>query len=1739
MTNAARPTCAEIEALYDQDRFLDAYVLTRHLWADVSVARDLSPEELVMGGRLARTLGGEKTRRWLFRLALEKEPDNARVRCYTLGTTARLIPLIELLRSYEARPELGSGDPDMESSWMAWWAMVWASVRDFSRARELLERAKALNVNRAWVLSSEANVLFREDRWEDCLAVAEEAWTLQPTYAPVARALGDVLTRMGRLEETVRRLTEQAVTSQSHEYVMLACWYLSAWVERMEGGTRGPWLDLAARLSARLPELMPLADRDARSAQASCCLDVADLRGDRDGVRKYAGEIRSAFYRQVLANWEKNPAGRKVILPYRAEMQKYNTCLPASLVSVLGGFGVDLDAGEISRELTHGGTAEWRLADWLAGRGFRACPFLLTPETAKQLLLKGLPFVMTLGSESSSHAVAVVGYDEAADTMIIHDPSTPRYGEMIRTRVNDEEGPLGPLALAVVPAGKEDLLALIPRDSREPAEAFHAYYRAMELQGLSGCGSEVEKLAASWPGHPMTRYLQALFLDESGEHVKAFELLQGLMREHPNALSVRRSLMRCCSWMGNTAVLREVLKDVVERGILPGRCANQAWRYPPTTYLCQYADQLRGGRHRVPEAQQLLRKAILRDPFNGEGYHILGDLHYGEGQVAESLLPFRVASFLQEEHEHYAASYADALQALGREEDGFRFLQERVDLLGKRLLAAGVWVTLVQSHEKAGQPDRAAQALRQAEAAYPKDGGLQAFSAAFWVRYGDWACASDRLERLRTGEHRIRYLQAAVVFYRRSGEWEKALPLCEEWLGLVSDSSDARNHWLALLAMRDGRKASLERARTWSEEREGNDDLEYLHYQELQQSNRSEEAESLLERRVKRNAEDAWAWRELGHKVMDQVEQASPEKRKALAARLGEIRAVCARTCPDHAGTLGLEARWNEYDGRVAEALALFFRAVEVEPAYLYGYRRLWRIAGEFPLARQREVQQEIEAAYLKAQGRGGLARDLAGMIAERFGLAEAEAAVGRWAERPVRQTEIVKARGALWLEHGQGRTSATQAAALLESAIRSYPDDMELRFLLVDAYIILLRPPDAIGVLREILRRYPAHGYARRRLSQMLVENNESEEALSVLETGIRMDPLDESLRLALASFYRKRAQPDAAVGALESALAKMPESVFLRENLIQYLLDFGRTEQAVEAARAGTAQYPEGAYLWYLLGTALEAAEVRAQKTEIEKVYRKAIALNASLFEAADALAVLLTRCREYDAARELMKGSLGTADNRCGAQGRLAWISRMQKAPKAVAEMEEVLALYPNYSWGWYRLMDWLEEDEAWTEAKTALATPPPAILNDSELRARRLQILTRAGLPEEDLSKEWDQLLHDFPRNQELHLHRFDELWDREDKEKADGVLAMAERYHGDSPYVLARRIRVQADRKKKEEALQTALKLWTFPGSHGPWPDNQAWEALQGAGWLTDGVDAARAALGRGERLRAEAFAGLAKRVTQVERSWRREGLGCYLPDLRRQKRILLGLLKQVDTLPGENADYRAQVIYWLDEIKCYDAVRRYWTRNHERLKRQTAVWQQVGHSLVVSKPAAARQTLACWRDMPGVEMYAVYNYLLSLRRQLGTWGILWAEKENLAEIFASGKDALETLTHDWTAKAVACTFCEAALRLRRDDVFLAAVERYRPYIADENREQKLLETAQVTGTAKAIPLFEQMMTATDPGAIRDLTRQAFALRGVRVRQWVRREWLARVKGRLPGWRYGLLRLRAWVEPEDA
>lgn len=1708
-------TIPTIEALYDQCMFLDAYQLCRDLYENIDLLKKQETRNIILFGRLAVRLGNQALAARIFQMAREIAPEDPLVLYYAGRSEQTFRHMLQHLEEIESFPLAAFADDRDKASWLASVALTYAMVRDFETAHRNLAMALELEVEKAWVHCCQAEVLCLEDRWPEALAAAGIAWQLSPGMPQASATYGKVMAKCGRIREAALALHPVALAKQSFETILTAVWYICAVAERSPRDEMRELAHQARVLADRLEALTPLADAEGRSNQARIHIDIAWLLRDFQGMAQQAANIQHPFYQRILENVGANPPGEAHISPYKPVFQKHNTCLPTSVAAVLGRFGADIDDDALAEALTYSGTALWRVADWLEQQGFGVKPFIADGPLARELLRNDLPFVVMVKSVHMYHAMAAVGLDETAGVLLVHDPGYPRLDKMLLAELGKDEAPYGLEALAIVPAGHRQLLDLIPDAASEPIRALIQYNKIRTTVGPTQAAPILDAMNTRMDGHPFTRRLAALHAGLMGQPAAAIKIQEALLQQYPANEHLLQELLGSLYKTGNRRLIRKVLARIVLKKRLPGIRASQTWQYPPAEYVAQYANYAGMVKTGLGQAVQLLWEAIEREPAHAASYHTLADLHTHDGNTRKSILPFRCAATLEIENHHYARAYLDALAKEGRLAEGFAFLKQRTERLGSSVAGGEVWATLIDAHEDYGYPDAAIIAMNDALAMHRDDPYLLSYAVKFWGRMGYKADEARCLADLRQTGHRPLYYSAAQSFQRMSGNWSEALAYCRKWLDEEPHNIGACREYANLWAMARGMDAALAMTRQWMAEHRGNDEFELIYLDYLKELFRRDEQLAVLRTRLKRNPYDTWAWRELAFTlvyVMDLGTYGDPTR---LREELDRAVDRCRELCPDLAVVYAIQAETAARDGRHEEAVTLLKKAMRLEPEYGYAYNQAWRNAEKLSEQFRQALFRDMEKAMFRATGFLSLARDLAEMAAECFGSSEAHQIVDRWLRRYPDDPEIIKAKTNLLLDYGQGKSDAEKAVAILAATTPRFPNHPDFKFILSRAYRILQDEENWLTTSREILRQFPLSSIQRRQLSEYYQLHDDGQRAIEVLTEGVRFRPLDGWLRYDLIALYFKTEQKAAAYETLEQSLALIPENIHFRGRVIDLLFDYGDEPMAVSVAKAGTEYYPNGAVLWKSYGDALWRSRVNSDLQAVAAAYQRALSCNPRFWDAADRLAELYAHQNRFEEARDIVTRQQAYHAESAQPMTRLAWIERRAgNKGAAMDQLRGIVKRWPREPWSWHLLLDWIKADENWDLAKTVFKEVHPVMADNPDFVCDQLYLLHKAGVDDPTTRAGWQRLLDDFPENEKIHCLRFDILFEKEQLTEADQVLGAIERYEPDSPYVLARKTALKADQQRFDEAVDSAMALMRLPYDVGDWCRDTAWKAFQDHRQMPRLIGAAVEQWQSGRFIEPACFRMV---IGDSEAIWPAPGdLARFLwkwgvpPKLIRQLKRLLPHAMASDDAGGS---YTAAILDKLVDYGLRGYLIRFAGRHPEIAGRSTAIWQIIGYALVIGSDRfgdRARAWLSSWREHEGCEFWVVSNYIIAIEnsrkiRRPQKWALIM---ENAAA-------GVDTLAADHTLQFVICKYCEAALRLGRDDLFLSWAERYANILADE--QSGYWRKAGEAHLPWAMLQFRHLLTA-DPKEVKALSKGFLTgLRRRNLKPWVRPEWKRRVR----------------------
>jgi predicted Zn-dependent protease len=697
----------------------------------------------------------------------------------------------------------------------------------------------------------------------------------------------------------------------------------------------------------------------------------------------------------------------------------------------------------------------------------------------------------------------------------------------------------------------------------------------------------------------------------------------------------------------------------------------------------------------------------------------------------------------------------------------------------------------------------------------------------------------------------------------------------------------------------------------------------------------------------------------------------------------------------------------------------------------------------------------------LNYPGHLSFARELFFLFAQRFGVVAAEEAAQRWASERPDDPEVAVAHADLLLECGHGKSDAARAKSILEPAVSRFPYHAGLRFSMAKACRQTGEYDKANEVLLEIARRHPDSTAALIQSALVQERRGTAAGALHFLETASAKSPLDEEVWNARIQMHLREGRIAKARTEIQAGLQRSPESVPWRQRAVDLLMECGDGEQAVAAAREGVRLFPTSAYMWLLLAEALKGTRRFTAQGEIESCLRRSLSLNATLYETADNLALVLMEQHRLAEAEEIIQRILPLLQDPSPARGRLASIHRQNgHKSEAVEELGSLVKDAPWYHWGWGLLMTWLTEDSAWERARGLLGVVPPQLRANTDLRQRRLRVLRKAGFSAQQLRAEWEELLQDFPENIPLHLECYDEFRACRAFTDAEKVLKTVQSDDADNPFILARMVEIHAEKGEYDQALNLLVRIWFQEIEQGTWPADHAWAMARRYRFDQIAYEKARLKLASGSRPTPYAFALMAQDAMLRETKPKNERKSSWDNSFPSSgARELAHLFDFIDETAWADGRYRGVLLGLLVDHGYHERVIRYWKQNQATVNREAESWSQVARSLVsLNRKEEARVLLANWRERNGVTMWMAANYISCFSR---------ADQTQWNEVFRTCKDALAGLQHDYCAKYLA--HVQAEICAVQGDVagFRNTWETHRAYFTGQRHDSEWFDSRRI------------------------------------------------------------------------
>lgn len=1142
--------------------------------------------------------------------------------------------------------------PEQLADHQARLAVVLMNMRDFDRAEACLQKAKELNPDSAWFDLLSADILLRQDRREESLDKTSKIRQAEPDYISAIRMESDLLSELGRDDESVAVLRAGLSIVQAGQLVVPL---VNLLIELGHHDEAIEALDLYEKLT-------PLAEDNHLDWMYGRRCDIASAREDITTALMWAEKIKgSGFYKKVAEKLRgAHGSLKRHLLEVPFVRQHHSTCAPASVTSIALYWGREVGHLELANEICYDGTPDYKERAWAERNGWATREFKVTLDSAKQLLDQGMPFVLNTVYPGGAHAQVVTGYDEFRMVFFVRDPGNRHTTEFLAAESLEEQAPFGPRGFVMVPVADAARLQsqVLPDSSlydlsHQINTALDAHDRPLALLALDALRVNHSDHLLRWHGElTIARY--------DGLQSQVLGALEEILKQHPKVENWQTERLGMIREIHGREAMIAALREVCE-----GKASHPIhWR--------MLARELHWDDRHAAEALRLLKR-VDRSRLDSLSILTSANVIWWEQHYEKAVGWYRLAACLDSRNEGLVMSYFNATKWVRQTEDALAMMRHRFEMEGDR--SGQPAITLYRALDQVQKPVEGLAVLEESLRRRPDDTEQALFVAGEMILWNRVARAREILEGIRANARSAEWhrVQARLASYEGDGEAQM-----RHYRAVLEDQPldvPAHRSIAFLLDMQVGEKAGyafLQEACArfpfhW-----------HLHLAlfEWAKGLGTEVRETAVQELLRIDPSDGWARREL-------AELRRRQQRFAEAhAELDHADALDGGDVAQHT----MRASIMEDEGRAEEAREECRKALKLEIDNGFAIRCLMR------LSRTRE--QRLEAldfmlAELKRQTTQGNA------VGEFYSVAKAtldDAALEQvlreaWQQRPdLWQTGVNLA------EHLRNTEQLQEAAEIMRSLTERFPLMprvwMELGLCLEKAG----DRPAAIQAALKVREINPAWSWGMRTLSEMMRKTGDYTGARAIAEEVLRHCPEDALCHGLLAEILWHDGEKEAAIKHLSTAVERDPDYNWAWDMLASWGKSVGRPEAARDAARRLQRERPAESRTWMIY------ADLLSEPHELEEcltMFDKAIELSPRFFRPADMKARVLALAGRFEAALAVCREHPSRA---LELRHREGWILNwMGKYQEAVKVLDAALEEDPSYPWPWQMLTDWHKQND----------------------------------------------------------------------------------------------------------------------------------------------------------------------------------------------------------------------------------------------------------------------------------------------------------------------------------------------------------------------------------------------------------------------------------------------------------
>ncbi|MBK8093207.1 MAG: tetratricopeptide repeat protein [Verrucomicrobiaceae bacterium] len=1132
-------------------------------------------------------------------------------------------------------------------------AYLLAKLRDFERAEKLVDGLIVAHPESTWGWSVKADILELQDRREEALAAAEKALSIRSTHISSLHSQFDLLLAMGREPEALEKLRAGCARTQ--------CPSLLRKLANLQIEL-GMHEEALATLN-RHEELLPLMEEDMQRWQAGRRCDLASAMGDHAEALRQArlAAKPDSFYAKVAEYLEKTQGQQltRRVLPVGFVAQHHLTCAPATVSAVARFLGKEVGHIELADEICYDGTPHYQERTWAEKHGWAVREFSVTVESAKQLIDRGIPIILSMVYSDSAHAQAVIGYDEYRQVLFVRDPSERTMTEFLALEALAGQAPFGPRGLAMVPVEQSHRFDGLELPEQALYDIKHAFDDALTRHDRAASLLLLEQMRRDHPQERLRWHVElALARYDDNTHAR-LEGLEALLQMHPKTINWQIDRLHVLRELRG----REVFTEELRRACADKETHPLLWRMlgRELHWEARHVDEARRWIHRYHRAR-LDAYAVITSA------NMLWDVRRWE----EASDLYRIASCLEDKNESFTMSYFKTSRWVRRSEEALRLLRGRFERDGH--LSPQPAYSLAEALDMINRTEEAISVMDAAIQRRPDDMELA-------LQHANWLLRTGKLERTREALARVKSRTAPGAWHRvdaqlasQEGDHHRELADWQQVILHEPQAADAHRAVARLLEQLESRTAALAHLRAACERFPFHWPLHDT-WSDWVRGDSPEAMEAAARELLRIDPRSSSAWREVAISMKNRQRFTEAHEAMQHSAALDPMN-------PWHYHVLGGVFAAEK---RLPEAKAAYRRAIALDADSADPMNALLHHCKTQPerLSELRYIQSEITRQVTNGSGVLEFA-SLAGHYLEpdemeRFLRLAHEQRPDLW------QTAVTLA------EHLREHDGVEQSITLMQATCERFPLMPRTWMELAECYGALPDRKRQIEAAMRVREINPGWGWGMRNLAEALKKDARYEEALDVMQQAVRHSPQDGRNHGWVAELAWHLGKKRLAVDHLKKAVEHEPGYGWAWGRLEEWGAEVGEKNAAREAAEALTRSRPNEARSWLTLADLMtQASEFPAQLATLDR----AIAAAPHATRAYDEKARVLTLAGRFEEAFAVLE-SHPDQQRPADIIAREAWILwRKHDRSAAVARMRSALEADPAMVWGWKCLAEWYE-------------------------------------------------------------------------------------------------------------------------------------------------------------------------------------------------------------------------------------------------------------------------------------------------------------------------------------------------------------------------------------------------------------------------------------------------------------